>query len=325
MKPLIKVTSPSFSKNPVLAAELAALPVRPVLNTAGKRYRGKTLVEYLANADGAIVGLEKITADVLDRCPRLKIVAKYGVGLDNLDRDACRDRGIAVGWTPGVNKRSVAEMVVGQMIGLSRNLFTHSRLLASGDWHKDGGRQFSDMTVGIVGLGHIGRELARLLQPFGCRLLGNDILDRAAFARKHRVQLVAKEELFFRSDIVTLHVPLTAATAHLINARTLRLMQPEAFLVNTSRGGVVDQQALKAALRKGRLAGAAIDVYEEEPPTDRSLLGLPNLICTPHIAGNAAEAVTAMGRSALRHLERFYNPPAERAPAKRRAALAATH
>ena len=102
-------------------------------------------------------------------------------------------------------------------------------------------------------------------------------------------------------------------------------MQPEAFLVNTSRGGVVDQQALKTALRKGRLAGAAIDVYEEEPPTERSLLGLPNLICTPHIAGNAAEAVTAMGRSALRHLERFYNPPAERAPAKRRAALAATH
>lgn len=320
MKPLIKVTSPSFSKNPVLAAELAALPVRSVLNTSGKRYRGKALIDYLADADGAIVGLEKITADVLDRCPRVKIIAKYGVGLDNLDRDACRDRGIAVGWTPGVNKRSVAEMVVGQMIGLSRNLFTHSRLLAGGDWLKEGGRQFSNLTVGIVGLGHIGRELVRLLQPFGCRLLGNDILDRASFAREHRVQIVDKEELFYRSDIVTLHVPLTAATGHLINARTLRLMQPEAFLVNTSRGGVVDQQALKAALREGCLAGAAIDVYEEEPPTDRSLLSLPNLICTPHIAGNAPEAINAMGRSALRHLERFYKPPT-----KRRGALAATH
>lgn len=325
MKPLVKVTSPSFSKNPVLAAEMAALPVRPVLNTSGKRYKAKALIDYLADADAAIVGLEKITNDVLDHCSRLKIIAKYGVGLDNLDRVACRERGIAVGWTPGVNKRSVAEMVVGQMIGLSRNLFTHSRLLVGGDWQKNGGRQFSDMTIGIVGLGNIGQELARLLQPFGCKLLGNDILDRTAFARKHQIRLVAKEELFYRSDIITLHVPLTAATAHLINAHTLRLMQPEAFLVNTSRGGVVDQEALKITLRNNHLAGAAIDVYEEEPPSDRELLGLSNLICTPHIAGNSAEAVTAMGRSALRHIERFYNSPAKRAAAKRRADLAAAH
>ena len=305
LKPLIKVTSPSFSNNPLLVNELKRLPIRVVLNTAGKRLKGHSLLDFLADADGAIIGLESVNVGLLDNCTNLKIISKFGVGLDNIDLDACRVRGVAIGWTPGVNKRSVSEVVMGQMIGLSRNLFTHSALLRAGNWKKDGGRLFSEKTVGIIGLGYIGRDLVKLLQPFGCKLLGDDIQDRSVFACKHGVKLVSKEEIFYKSDIVSIHVPLTPDTRQLVNSRTLELMQDEAFLINTSRGPVVDQSALKKALINNSIAGAAIDVFEEEPPSDMNFLRLPNLIPTPHISGNAHEAVLAMGRSSIKELERI--------------------
>ena len=155
LKPLIKVTSPSFSNNHILVKELKSLPIRVVLNTLGKRLIGESLVDFLADADGAIIGLESVDVGLLNKCSRLKIISKYGVGLDNIDLDACRKSRVPIGWTPGINKRSVSEMVVGQMVGLSRNLFTHSAHLRAGDWKKDGGRLFSDKTVGIIGLGNM--------------------------------------------------------------------------------------------------------------------------------------------------------------------------
>ncbi|MBI4662338.1 MAG: phosphoglycerate dehydrogenase [Verrucomicrobia bacterium] len=301
--PLIKVTSPSFSSNRVLVQELAALPFRLALNEQGCRLHGSALAEYLADADGAVIGLERIDAALIQACPRLKVIAKYGVGLDNVDQDACRRRGVEVGWTPGVNRRSVAEMTVGLMIGLSRNLFATSQKLRNGLWEKNGGRQLSNLRIGLIGLGNVGQELVRLLKPFDCPILGNDIADREEFCREEGVIVSAKDEIFASADIVSLHVPLTEETRYLVNPRTLNLMKPDAFLINTSRGAVVDQEALKLSLRANRIAGAAIDVYEQEPPTDREFLELPNLVCTPHIAGNAWEAVVAMGRSAIQHLQ----------------------
>ena len=306
-RPLIKVVSPSFSKNSLLVRELKSLPIRVELNKAGIRYTGQKLVDFLSDADGAIIGLESVDVGLLDKCPRLKIISKYGVGLDNIDLNACNDRGVAIGWTPGINKRSVSEVVVGQMIGLSRNLFTHSALLREGNWQKDGGRLFSEKTVGIIGLGNIGQDLAKLLQAFGCKLLGNDIKNRSVFARNYNVKLVSKEEIFFKSDILTLHVPLTTATHQLVNKRALDLMHDDAFLINTSRGSVIDQTALKNALINGSIAGAAVDVFEHEPPSDREFLQLPNLVPTPHLSGNSYESVLAMGRSSIKHIEEKLN------------------
>jgi D-3-phosphoglycerate dehydrogenase len=305
--PLIKVTSPSFCKNEILTRELSARPFQIVLNTRGERLQGASLSDFLADADAAIIGLEKIDAPLLAACPRLQIISKYGVGLDNVDQDACRNRGVAVGWTPGVNRRSVAEMTVGLMIALSRNLFVTSQQMRLGDWDKNGGRQLSNLRIGIIGLGHVGQELVRLLKPFDCSIWANDIADRENFCREEGVTLTTKESLFTSSDIVSLHVPFSKETRFLINAETLDLMKPDAFLINTSRGGVVDQEALKLALKARRIAGAAIDVYAHEPPDDRELLELPNLVCTPHIAGNSWEAVVAMGRSAIQHLDTFFN------------------
>lgn len=304
--PLVKATSPTFSKNPVMQQELAKRPWRVAINSDGRRLEGDTLVEFLADADGVIVGLEKITDSLLERCPKLRVVSKFGVGLDNVDLEACRRRGIAVGWTPGINRRTVAEITVGLMIGLAHNVFLTGSQLKQGTWNKDGGVQITGKTVGIIGLGNIGKELVEMLRPFGCRILGNDIIDLSDYALKAGVTLVSKEEIFRTADFVSLHVPLTEQTRHLINDQTLQLFRKDSFLINTSRGPVVDQNALKKALQAHALRGAALDVFEQEPPADLEFLQLPNLVCTPHIAGTAFEATVALGQSAIDHMDAFF-------------------
>lgn len=304
---IVKVTSPSFGQDPMLRSELLARFPSAVFNDGGRRLAGDALASYLGDAQGAVVGLERIDAAILARCPRLRILAKYGVGLDGIDLDACRARGIAIGWTPGVNRRSVAELALCFLLGMFRHVFATATLLRRGTWHKQGGRQLTGSTIGIVGLGHVGRELVCLLEPFGCRVLANDIVDVSAFCASHGVELVEKDELYAVSDAVTLHVPLTSLTRRLIDETVLRTFKPGAFLVNTSRGEVVDREALKRALLEGRLAGAALDVFDVEPPADRELLELISFVGTPHIGGSAREAVLAMGRSAIDHLERFFS------------------
>jgi phosphoglycerate dehydrogenase-like enzyme len=316
--PLIKVTSPSFSKNPFLKKELGERNFQVVLNSEGTRLEGAGLAAFLAEADGAIIGLEKVDDALLARCPKIRAIAKYGVGLDNIDAEACKRRNIFIGWTAGVNRRSVAELTLGQMIGLAHNVFPTMQQLKQGKWNKEGGVQLSEKIVGIIGVGNIGKELIELLRPFHCKVLINDVLDLNEFAQRAGVTLASKEQIFREADFVTLHIPLTNETRYLINEDTLKLFRPEAFLINTSRGPVVKLSALKAALSAGQIQGAALDVYEEEPPTDLELLKLPNLVCTPHISGNAFEAVLAMGRSAIAHLDTFFETGMALAPADKR-------
>lgn len=300
------VASPSFSRQPVLRHELLALFPQAQFHDGEKVLAGQALLEHLGSAEAAIIGTEKIDDALLAALPQLRFIAKYGVGLDNIDLDACQKRGVGIGWTPGVNARCVAELTLGFMLGLTHNVFHTSTLLRQGIWYKRGGVQLTGKTVGIIGIGHVGREVIRLLAPFGCRILGNDIEDRSNFCREWQVATTDKETIYASADIVSLHVPLTPQTHHLINAETLAHFKPGAFLINTSRGRVVEQSALQAALASGALGGAALDVFEPEPPTDLEFLGQPRLIATPHIGGNADEAVLAMGRSAIGHLKAFY-------------------
>lgn len=304
--PRIVVTSPSFTRHPTLRQELLALFPDARFAPGEQVLSGQALLDHIADAEAAIVGLERIDEALLAAKPALRMVAKYGVGLDNIDQAACERHNVAIGWTGGVNARSVSEMALCFMLGLTRNIFRTSRLLREGAWHKRGGVLLSGKTVGIIGIGHIGQDLIRLLAPFGCRLLGNDIADRGNFCRQHQVTLVSKQQLYAEADIVSLHVPLTPETHHLIDEDTLAQMKPGAFLINTSRGSVVKQGALHTALAAGTLAGAALDVYETEPPTDSVFLQQDGLVATPHIGGNAEEAVLAMGRSALGHLKTFF-------------------
>ncbi len=303
----IIATSPSFSKNIFLQKEMKKYFPEAKLNLEGKRFNKTELIEYIKDADAIIVGLEPIDEEVLSNCKNLKIVSKYGVGLNNIDKVACEKRNIVIGWTGGVNKLSVAEMTLGYMLMLSRNLYTTSNKLKNGIWDKAGGFQLSGKTVGIIGVGFIGKEVVRLLKPFGCKILVNDIINQDKYYKENDLIEVTKEELYKNSDFITLHTPFDEITDSFITLDTMRLMKPSSYLLNSARGGLINENDLKVALKNKVIAGAAIDAYVEEPPTDKEFLQLPNLICTPHIGGNAKEAVEAMGISAIKHLIDFYD------------------
>ncbi len=300
------VTSPSFSQNKILQKEMHQYFPNAKLNLEGKRFGKKELLEYIKDADAIIVGLEPIDEEVLSQCKHLKIVSKYGVGLNNIDLDACKKRNIAIGWTGGVNKLSVAEMTLGFMLMMSRNLFITSNELKNGIWNKSGGFQLSEKKIGIIGVGHIGKEVIRLLKSFNCEIYVNDIIEQTDYYKSVGVVEVSKEVIYKESDFITIHTPLDHSTMNLIGEKEFKQMKSTSYIINSARGGIIDEVALKNALINNQIAGAGIDTYIEEPPTDKELLNLPNLICTPHIGGNSKEAVLAMGMSAIEHLKNFF-------------------
>ena len=299
IKMKIAVPNNAFSSNATLVSELKEEFSEVTINTEGKRLGGDELVDFIDDADAVIVGLEDYNRDVIDACPNVKIIAKYGVGLDNVDVAYCREKGVEIGWQAGVNKLSVAEMTIGYMLMLSRNLYLTSNQLKRDVWNKAGGANLSGKTVGIIGVGHIGKELIRLLQPFKCRILVNDVIDQSDYYASVGAEKVEKEKIFREADVISLHTPLTSETRNLIDEDALALMKSEAIVLNTARGELVDLNALKIALKSQKIAGAAIDVYYQEPPDDSALIEIENLINTPHIGGNSIESVLAMGRSAI--------------------------
>jgi phosphoglycerate dehydrogenase-like enzyme len=299
----VAVCSRSFSKNTVLRAELLARYSQVTFNDAGLQLVGDSLVEYLSGHDKAITALEMIDDYLLSRLPELQVIGKYGVGLDMIDLDAMRRHGKRLGWTSGVNRRSVSEMVISFAIAMLRHIPLAQREVLSGTWRQHVGGLLTGRTVGIIGCGFIGKDLVELLQPWGCTLLANDILDFPDFYSHYGVTAVGLEELLQRSDVVTLHVPLDESTRNMLSATRLALMKPRAILINAARGGLVDESALKALLVTKRLAAAAFDVFAVEPPQDQELLDLPNFLASPHIGGSAEEATLAMGRAAIDGLD----------------------
>lgn len=299
----IAVASRSFSRHPELRRELEARFSDSSFNESSATLSGSALIAFLRGHQRAILSLELIDDAVFGAVPELQVIAKYGVGLDGIDIAAMHRRGIRLGWTGGVNRRSVAELVISFAIALLRRVPQANAELRRGDWRRHMGRQLSDRTVGIIGCGHVGKDLARLLHGFGCRILAHDIVEFSAATRGLGVEAVALEDLLRRSDVVTLHVPLDATTRNLLNADRLGLMRPDAILINAARGGLVDEGALYAMLKAGRLAGAAFDVFATEPPDNLDLIALPNFLATPHIGASSEEAVLAMGRAAIRGLD----------------------
>jgi D-3-phosphoglycerate dehydrogenase len=303
----VAVASRSFSRNPILRNELLARYPGSRFNDAGTPVlSGDALVQFLRGHDKAITGLDVLDEAVFRAVPELRLVSKYGVGLDMIDLEAARRHGVSVRWTPGVNRQAVAELTICFMIALCRSVVPLAGELAAGGWRHPGGRQISSSTVGIVGCGHVGQQVARLCRAFGATVVAHDVRRYDDFYRETGVTPVTLDALLAQSDIVTIHVPLEASTRSLIDARALALMKREAFLVNTARGGIVDEPALKMALIDRRIAGAAFDVFAVEPPVDRGLLMLPTFVGTPHIGGGTREAVLAMGRAAIDGLEGGY-------------------
>ncbi len=301
----VAVCSRSFSRHPQLRAELLAVFPGAYFNDDGANLAGESLVAFLEPAERCVTALERVGADVISRLPNLKVISKYGVGTDTLDFEALDAAGIEVGWTAGVNRRSVAELVIAMAISCLRLLPQATDEVRSGTWRQIVGRQLSDQTVGIVGCGNIGKDLVTLLKPFGCTLLVNDIVEYTEFYREHGIEAVALEDLLGRADVVTLHVPRDASTFNMLSRERMAMMKPGGILINAARGGILDEGALKDCLATGHLAGAALDVLAIEPPADTALFQLPNLIVTPHIGGSAAEAILAMGRAAIHGLSEY--------------------
>ena len=303
----VVVSAVAFSKNKELVQALLNQFPDAVINYDGKRYVDDELVEYYKEADAIITGLERIDDEILSKLPKLKLIAKYGVGLDNIDIEACKNRNVKIGWTGGVNKQSVSEMALGLMLMLSRNLFTTANQLKSGTWNKSGGFSLSSRTIGIIGIGYIGKELVQMLKPFNCRILVNDIIDLTDYALANNVEFVAKEYLYQNSDIISVHTPLNASTKGMISKETILQMKKSVFLINTARGGIINEEDLKWALDSNKIGGAALDVFNVEPIEDTEIMRYPNLIATPHIAGNSYEVVIAMGMTTINHIVSYKN------------------
>ncbi len=309
---------------------------REVLRDAGFELvfpgKGRQLVEdeLLAALDGidaSLAGSEPYTARVFDAHPRLRVVARVGVGYDAVDVPAATAHGVAVTTTPGANHDSVAEHTFALLLGLSRDLVSQHLGVKAGGWPRGATLPLRGAALGVAGLGRIGKAVALRGEAFGMRLLAYDPFPDHAFAAAHGVTFLPFERLLAESDFLSLHLPFTAETRHVINRRTLALMKPTAFLVNTARGALVCEADLLEALRAGRLAGAGLDVFEQEPPGEKPLFELDNVLMTPHAAGtdvksrddmalSAAQAIVALGRGEW-PAEKIVNPevrPAFRRP-----------
>ena len=295
MRVLISIGERNFPRD--VAEGLEALAEVIYLSAREKGYW-----EALREAVALVAGGERIDEEFLDRAPRLRLVARFGVGYDNVDVEACTRRGVYVTHTPGVLSGAVADLTWGLILSLARGLPGADRFVrerwAQGLERLPFGFDLEGKTLGIIGLGRIGAEVARRAQGFGVRVLYHDVVRKPELEEAYGVEYAPLEELLRASDIVSIHVPLLPSTERLIGERELRMMKPTALLINTSRGRVIDQRALLKALREGWIKGAGLDVYEEEPiPLDDPLLRMENVVLTPHIGSATRETRRRMAEA----------------------------
>jgi D-3-phosphoglycerate dehydrogenase len=313
----VAVPAVSFGQHPGLVRLLRERYPGCKVNTEGAaHYRSEeATIDYLRGYDAAIVSFEPINERVLAALPELKVVAKLGVGLDKIDPAAMQRHGVRLGWTPGVNKRSVAELALCiALAGLRHVVDLNAAMRRAERPLQRMGRQLTGRVVGVHGVGEIGKELVRLLQPFDCTVLGCDIKDYREFYAQHRVQAVDFDELLARSEVLSIHLTVTKLTRGLYGAATLDKLRPDCVLINTARGNIIDESALKERLKNRRIAAAAIDAFAVEPPTDDELLSLPNFIATPHIGAGSEEARWRMGTTAIDSLTDNFIPEPGRFP-----------
>jgi D-3-phosphoglycerate dehydrogenase / 2-oxoglutarate reductase len=291
--------------SPATLAVFAAEPGWEVL-THDKLPDG--LAAALADADALVVrSAVQVDDALMEKAPKLRVIGRAGVGVDNIDADAATRRGIMVMNTPGANAVAVAELTIGLMLALARKVPAANASMHAGKWEKKSlqGAELKGKTLGILGLGRIGLEVARRARAFGLEIIGSDPFVSSAVARENGILLVSLDELFAKADYLTLHVGLTPQTNGIINAKTLATMKKGVRIINCARGELVEDTALAEALKSGQAAGAALDVFTEEPPRNSPYAGLDNVILTPHIAGSTAEAQEAVGIQIARQVREY--------------------
>lgn len=264
---------------------LAQLGMRVIIPEVHERLSEDELLGYAGKFDGTICGDDRYTRRVIQACqPRLKVISKWGTGIDSIDQEAAAEFGVSVRNTPNAFTVPVAESVLGYMLSFARRFGAMDSAMKSGEWKKIPGYTLSEKTLGVVGVGNVGKAVLRRARAFGMKLLGNDIVEIAPdFLLENSVESVSLRELLQRADFISLNCSLTPSSFHLMNEESFGWCKPGAFLINTSRGAVVEEPALVRALQSGRLAGAALDVFEVEPlPAKSPLLGMENVLLAPH-------------------------------------------
>lgn len=285
-------------------------PFREILEGAGFRCidlpPGPTateaeLREVLPGADALLAGGERFTAEVLDLAPRLRVIARTGVGYDAIDVDAATDRRVAIAITPGTNHESVAEQMFSLLLALTRDIIVNDRKIRDGGWTRKLVQPIRGKTLGLLGLGRIGRAVATRALAFGMKVIAYDPLADPDFDTRHGIVRRVLEDVLAESDVLSLHLPLVPATRGLIRRETLALMRPGSILINTSRGGLVVEADLAESLASGHLAGAGLDVFNHEPlEPGNPLVGLPNVVLSPHLGGIDTKGMADMAELAAR-------------------------
>ena len=309
----VAVASRSFSKNAFLIEALQTQYSNIILNETGKTLKGNDLVNFLNSADKAIIGIEEISAGLLDQLPKLKVISKYGVGINNLDTVALKSKGVRLGFTPGVNKQSVAEFTLTLTLLSLRKIQRNHIEITEGIWSQEKGAELFGKTVGLLGFGNIGQKFASFLQPFNCRII---FFDEKVFSdqelssackdlglKRDLVQQDALAAVLSQADVLSIHLPLLAETENIIDIQELSLLKPSISIINTARGGIVNEPALHAFLSKNPDAFAAFDVFAEEPALDNLLFELPNFFGTSHRSSLTHEGISAMGLAAIAGLD----------------------
>ncbi|MDR3319435.1 MAG: phosphoglycerate dehydrogenase [Desulfovibrio sp.] len=301
----ILITPRSFGKtNPGLFSLLSDAGLQLIRNDTGDILSAVQMREKIADCEGVILGVDPLNVEVLDSAPLLRVVARYGAGMDNIDLNACKTRGIAVSRTMEANSNAVADYTFALMLALARKTALIDRRCRQKDWRKITSIDIYGKTLGIVGFGAVGRCVAKRAKGFSMRVLAHDPFFDAATARKLDVAPADMDAICKKADFITLHAALNETTHNLVNAERLALMKDTAVLVNTARGGLIDEAALLASLRDGRIYGAGLDVFEEEPPSDPAWYNLDNVVMGSHCAASTTGATETMGRMAVDNLLR---------------------
>ncbi len=296
------VTPTSYGKNdPRLKTELEALVGEVIYSPTGKPLTSAEVAALLPGIDGYIAGLDVIDANALKTADKLTVIARYGVGFDNVDLEFAKSKNIVVTNTPGANSVSVAELALGLILALARQIPEAVDAVHQGKWPRYSGVSLEGKTIGILGLGAIGKQLARRLSGFDCKILAYDPFADKQFAIDHQITLCEMDKVIATSDFVSLHLPLLPETRGIVDETFLNKMKKGSYLVNTSRGEAINEEALLKALQSGHLKGAGLDAFIVEPPDPNNpLLALPNVIATPHLGAQTDGATSNMGWMAMK-------------------------
>ena len=310
----VAVTSRSFSANESLIKELKKRYSNIQLNSSGKTLEGEDLLEFLYGQNKVIVGLENFNKELIEQLPELHVISKFGVGLNNIDLRAMAEKSIALGFQPGTNKQSVAELALMHMLIALRNLPNSKEEILNNIWSQNKGHELFGKSVGIIGFGNIGQRLTELLEPFNCKIIFYDNINfsyenlKSIYPKKsdsfiNNIHQEPLNTLLESSDIISIHIPLVKETQNLIQEKEFGLMKEDIRIINTSRGGIMDEDALLKFLKDKTKAFAGFDVFETEPAFNHPLLKLNNFYATSHLGSMTIEGVISMGMAAINGLD----------------------